>query len=72
MVSANVSSDSNYRHVKCDGLRDSVVDEPVEEHLSDSYHGDDLMTPPDVLLELSMAEAEKAADLNVIMQQFNL
>ena len=41
-------------------------DEPaVEERLSTSYRGDDLMTPPDVLLQLSMKEAEKAANLNV-------
>ena len=38
-------------------------DEPAR--LSTSYRGDDLMTPPDVLLQLSMKEAEKAANLNV-------
>ena len=47
-------------------FRNFVEDEPaVEERLSTSYRGDDLMTPPDVLLQLSMKEAEKAANLNV-------
>jgi hypothetical protein len=47
-------------------FRNFVEDEPAaEEHLSTGYRGDDLMTPPDVLLQLSMKEAEKAANLNV-------
>ena len=47
-------------------FRNFVEDEPaVEERLSTSYHGDDLMTPPDVLLQLSIKEAEKAANFNV-------
>ena len=45
--------------------RNFIEDEPAEEHLSTGHHGDDLMTPPDVLLHLSMTEAEKAANLNV-------
>ena len=47
-------------------FRNFVEDEPaVEERLSTSYRGDDLMTPPDVLLQLSIKEAEKAANLDV-------
>ena len=38
----------------------------MEEDSSNGYHGDDLMTPPDVLLQLSMKEAEKAANHDVI------
>ena len=49
-------------------FRNFVEDEPavhVEERLSTGYRGDDLMTPPDVLLQLSIKEAEKAANFNV-------
>ena len=47
------------------GYRNFVEDEPAEERLSNGYRGDDLMTPPEVLLQLSMKEAEKATNLNV-------
>ena len=34
--------------------------------LSNDCHGDDLMTPPAVLLQISMGEAEKATDSNEV------
>ena len=53
MSALNISSTTNRNFVE--------EDEPP---LSSSYHGDDLMTPPDVLLQLSMKEAETTTTHN--------
>ena len=47
----------------------SGIEDEGEDVLSTGCHGDDLMTPPDALLQMALKEAEQASNNEVILSQ---